>query len=182
MKYITIFGGSSPKPDSQAYQNAYQLGMLLAKAGYSVVTGGYMGTMEAASKGAYEHGGHVIGVTCDEIEQWRNSKHNAWVKEEIREKTLVKRISTMINLCDAAFALPGGPGTLAEITLMWNLKQIQAIPPKPIILVGDGWTTIMQHFFENQKDYFSANGKSLLQFVDTIEKGLAILPLPSSGN
>ncbi len=181
MKFITVFGGSSPKPDSPAYQDAYQLGVLLAQAGFGVVTGGYMGTMEAVSKGAFENSGHVIGVTCEEIEQWRKNRHNPWVKEEIREKTLLKRISTLINLCDAAIALPGGPGTLAEISLMWNFKQIQTISPKPIILVGPGWKNIMDAFFENQQDYFSANGKSLIQFVDTVEKALAILPLPPSG-
>ena len=65
---ITVFGGSQPKEGDAAYAEAYQLGKLLAEAGHAVLTGGYIGTMEAASKGANEAGGHVIGVTCTDIE------------------------------------------------------------------------------------------------------------------
>ncbi len=79
---ITIFGGSQPKPGSPAYAEAYELGKLLALAGHTVLTGGYMGTMEAVSRGANEAGGHVIGVTCADIEAWRGTRANAWVKEE----------------------------------------------------------------------------------------------------
>ena len=57
-----------------------------------MLTGGYIGTMEAVSRGAAEAGGHVIGVTCEEIEAWRPVRVNAWVKEEIRRKTLMERL------------------------------------------------------------------------------------------
>ena len=68
---ITVFGGSKPRPSQPAYQEALLLGQLLGSQGYTVLTGGYIGTMEAVSRGAAESGGHVIGVTCDEIERWR---------------------------------------------------------------------------------------------------------------
>jgi uncharacterized protein (TIGR00725 family) len=61
---ISVFGGSQPEEGSLAYQEAYQLGKLLAEAGHIVLTGGYIGTMEAVSRGASEADGHVIGVTC----------------------------------------------------------------------------------------------------------------------
>ena len=179
---VTIFGGSSPKADSTAYQIAYDLGNALAKAGHTVITGGYMGTMEAASKGANEAGGHVIGVTCEEIENWRNAKHNPWVKEEIREATLQKRIETLIASCDAAIAVPGGPGTLAEIMLMCNFKQIEVIPQKPIILFGEGWKSVMVSFFRDQNEYISESARNMIDFADSIDKVLAILPLPPSGD
>ena len=54
---ITIFGGSLPQTGSKGYQEAYNLGQLLAQAGHSVITGGYIGTMEAVSRGAAEAGG-----------------------------------------------------------------------------------------------------------------------------
>ena len=85
---ITVFGGSSPKPGSTAYQKAYQLGALLAKAGHIVATGGYIGTMEAVSRGANEAGGHVVGITCSELENLRPTGANKWVKEEIHFDTL----------------------------------------------------------------------------------------------
>lgn len=85
---VTVFGGSQPMPGDPAYQEAMNLGSLLAQSGHTVLTGGYIGTMEAVSRGASEAGGHVIGVTCDEIEIWRPTRANPWVKEEWHYKTL----------------------------------------------------------------------------------------------
>ena len=112
---ITVFGSASPIPGGERYEEARCLGELLARAGHVVLTGGYMGTMEAVSRGAAEAGGHTIGVTCDQIERWRNAKANAWVKEERRFQTVRERLYCLVESCDAALALPGGVGTLAEI-------------------------------------------------------------------
>ena len=71
---VAVFGGSAPRPGDEVYAQAVELGRLLAMGGHTVMTGGYMGVMEAASRGANEAGGHVIGVTCNEIERWRNSR------------------------------------------------------------------------------------------------------------
>src|SRR5512140_2583777 len=97
---ITIFGGSLPKPGSTDYQNAIELGRLLANAGHTVLTGGYIGSMEAVSRGANEAGGHVIGVTCEEIERWRTVKPNRWVQEERRFDTMQERLNELIRACD----------------------------------------------------------------------------------
>src|SRR5258706_7067007 len=110
---ISVFGGSQPKEGDAAYVEAQELGKLLAEHGHTVLTGGYIGTMEAVSKGASEAGGHVIGVTCDEIERWRAVKANAWVQEERRYPTVRARLDALIEGCQAAIALPGGPRTLA---------------------------------------------------------------------
>ncbi len=117
---ITVFGGSQPKPGDPVYQQALHLGELIASSGYIVLTGGYIGTMEAVSRGAAEAGGHVIGVTCDEIEAWRPVRPNPWLTEEMRFPTLRQRLFALVDNCDGALALPGGVGTLAEISLMWN--------------------------------------------------------------
>src|SRR5215475_14919834 len=109
---VTVFGGSEPKEGSAAYAEAMELVKLLAEHGHTVLTGGYIGVMEAVSRGAREAGGHVIGVTCEEIEAWRHIKANAWVMEEIRKKTLVERLHALIHESDAALALSGGAGTL----------------------------------------------------------------------
>jgi hypothetical protein len=60
--YVTVFGGSEPKPGDQAYKDALLLGSLLGSGGHTVMTGGYMGTMEAVSRGVAEAGGHAIGI------------------------------------------------------------------------------------------------------------------------
>ncbi len=176
---ITIFGGSSPLPDSEEYQFAYQLGATLAECGYEILTGGYTGTMEGASKGAAEAGGHVIGVTCDEIENWRQRKPNQWIMEEWRQTTLQERLKLLIEGCDSAIALPGGPGTLAEIVLMWNFMQIETIPVKPLILVGSGWKTIFHTMFEAQEKYLKGETKELLRFANSINE---VLPLLNHNN
>lgn len=172
---ITVFGGSSPTEESTDYQFAYQLGAVLAAKGHTLLTGGYMGTMEAVSRGAAEAGGHVIGVTCQEIENWRNVGHNKWVLEELRQETLMDRLNLLIDSCDAAIALPGGPGTLVEIALMWNRMQIDAIPVRPLILVGNGWKSTFSTFYREQENYLAAGSKQFIQFADGIEQILQSL-------
>src|SRR6186997_1832879 len=98
---ISVFGGSEPKESTPAYAEAMELGRMLAERGHTVLTGGYIGTMEATSRGAHEAGGHVIGVTCEEIERWRPRTANQWVKEEIRKETRIERLHTLIHESDA---------------------------------------------------------------------------------
>jgi len=129
---VTVFGGSSPKEGDLAYANALTLGKMLAQRGCTVITGGYIGTMEAVSKGARLAGGEVIGITCDEIESWRPVSPNEYLTQENRYKTLKERLYALIETPDILIALPGGIGTLAEISLSWSQLQIQAIPSKPL--------------------------------------------------
>ncbi|MDQ3804788.1 MAG: LOG family protein, partial [Acidobacteriota bacterium] len=60
-KIVTIFGGSKCNEDSPEYADALEVGRLLAEAGFTICTGGYLGVMEAASRGARERGGRVLG-------------------------------------------------------------------------------------------------------------------------
>jgi uncharacterized protein (TIGR00725 family) len=167
---ITVFGGSAPKPGEPAYQAAYQLGQLIGKDENTILTGGYIGTMEAASRGCAEAGGHVIGVTCDEIEAWRPVKPNRWIKQEIRKATVKERLFTLIEECDHAIALPGGVGTLTEIAMMWNQMQVQAIPTRPLVLVGEGWKRTWETMFNHLKSYFPLAHRDLISFAaDTSE-------------
>lgn len=166
---ITIFGGAQPKPGSPAYQEAITLGKLLAERGHTVLTGGYIGTMEAVSRGASEAGGHVIGVTCEDIEAWRPIRANAWVKEERRCKTLQERLDGLISGCDAAIALPGGPGTLTEIALMWNLMIVESLHRRPLVLVGSGWQSVFDQFFTSFPTYMPVNPGEILTFAPDVE-------------
>ena len=172
---VTVFGSAMPKPEETAYQTALTLGQILAKEGHTVITGGYGGTMEAASRGAAEAGGYVIGVTCAEIARWRKLSANAWVKEEWCRQTLHERLSTLIDSCQAALALPGGVGTLLEVCMMWNLLVIKAISPRPLILIGPGWKTTLQSFLEEQGQYVLEEDRQWLSFVDTAEEAAAKL-------
>lgn len=172
---ISVFGGSSPKPGSPAYQQAYQLGQSLALAGHIVLTGGYIGTMEAVSRGSAEAGGHVVGVTCSQIEEWRPVKANAWVHEERCFPTLQERLQELIHNCDVAIALQGGPGTLTEISLTWNLMIINAIPKKPLILIGEEWRSVLKSFFDNLSDYIPFDHRKHLHFTQDVESTKVLL-------
>jgi len=172
---VTVFGGSHPEPGTRAYQEAYDLGRLLGAAGHTVLTGGYIGTMEAVSRGAAEAGAHVIGVTCDEIEKWRPIKPNAWVQEERHFVRLNERLEELVRACDGAIALPGGPGTLTEIALTWNLMIVNVMLPKPLILVGPGWRSVFQTMFKTLGDMTPMSQRQLLQFVPDIESAVSRL-------
>ncbi len=161
---VTVFGGSTP--GSQGYQDAVELGEMLAKQGFVVQTGGYIGTMEGVSRGAAQAGGHVIGVTCDEIENWRRVTPNAWVKEERRFPTIRERLYDLIQSCDAALALPGGVGTLTEISLMWNLLLTEAIAPRPLIIIGQGWKSVFDRFIETSAEYVPLSQRRWASFAE----------------
>jgi uncharacterized protein (TIGR00730 family) len=152
-KRISVFGGSQPKPGEPVYQQALRLGQLLAGAGYTLLNGGYIGTMEALSRGAAEVGGHVIGVTCDEIEAWRPVKVNRWVTEEWHYTTLQERMFALIRNADGFLALPGGVGTLAEVALTWNLLITRVLSPRPLILIGSSWRETVRRFLVEQGEF-----------------------------
>jgi uncharacterized protein (TIGR00725 family) len=173
---ISVFGGSHPQPGSPAYQEAQELGRVLAEQHHIVLTGGYIGTMEAVSRGAAEAGGHVIGVTCAEIESWRGIGANEWVTEEWKRESLIERLEALITGCDAAMALPGGPGTLTEISLMWNLMIIGALERRPLILIGDGWRLVFDSFFQQLGTYSPPNQRGLLRFAPDPAAAVALLP------
>jgi len=174
-KRISVFGGSNPKPGSEAYQQAYQLGKLLGEAGYTVLTGGYMGTMEAVSHGAAENGSHVIGVTTDEIERWRSEGPNPWVMEEIRRKTFRDRLNTLVDDCDAAIALPGGVGTMLEICLTWNLMTINVLESKPLILVGEAWQAVFNTFIKELGDYIPIETREFIAYAPDSKSAINLL-------
>ena len=117
----------------------------------------------------------MIGVTCVEIERWRGVGANAWVKEERKFETLRQRLDGLIDGCDAAIALPGGPGTLTEIALMWNLMIVDAIHRRPLILVGHGWKSMFDQAYTELNDYFVKNQRDLIQFSPNVQSAVQLL-------
>ena len=172
---VSVFGGSQPREGDRAYTEAQALGRLLAERGHTVLTGGYIGTMDAVSRGANEAGGHVIGVTCADIERWRPRAANQWVKEEIKKETLIERLHTLIHESDAALALPGGAGTLTEISLTWNLMIVESLHRRPLILVGGGWQSTFDQFFRELGSYTTAQQREILHFAQDVPTALTML-------
>ena len=144
MPIVTVFGGNAVETSDAGYQEAYELGRVLAQAGYTVATGGYYGTMEATSRGAKEAGAHVIGVTTARFDDRLGP--NQWVDEEVKFPTLFQRLHYLVTFSDALVALRGGVGTLSEVALSWSLLQVAEMPRKPLVLVGPHWQQIMETF------------------------------------
>lgn len=174
---VTVFGGSSPKPGEEAYTQALHLGKLLGEAGCTVLTGGYVGTMEAVSRGANEAGAHVIGITCEQIEAWRPLKPNPWVHEEIRYQTLRQRLFALIDGCDAALVLPGGIGTLTEIVFFWDELAIKASRRRPLIAIGSEWKTIIDTFCDLMGSYIPDQISRMIIYAPDVKTACSLLRL-----
>lgn len=175
MKVVTVFGGSALRPGDQGYVQAEQLGGALARAGYVVATGGYEGAMEAASKGAAEAGGRVIGYTCEALARWHGLSANRWVQEVVPSQTLHERVIRLIGAGEALLALPGGVGTLSEVALSWSLMQTREIAPKPLVLIGDAWQTTLSTFLEAAGRYIQPVDAGLLEFAEDTDQAVKIV-------
>ncbi len=164
---ISVFGSSAPQPGSTAFAEAHLVGNLLAEAGFAVATGGYSGTMTAVSQGASDAGGHVIGVTCNQIERFRPLGPNQWVQEEIRYERLRERLLHLVTKSDGIIVLPGGIGTLSEMTLAWSFLQVGEVAAQPLVLLGPLWQQTIQAFYS--PDYVRERDMKLLLFADDPE-------------
>lgn len=145
-RVIAVFGGSRPLPDSAEYREAYHIGQLLAERGFTVMNGGYAGTMEASARGARESGGRTLGVTSGEF-NWLTP--NIYLDETVERDDLFARIREMHARADGFIVLKGSMGTLAELALVWNLSKLDARQRKPIILVGMAWQNVIDAWSEN---------------------------------
>ena len=140
-KIITIFGTGKAKPGDSTYILAYEIGKILAQAGFTIANGGYGGTMLAAAKAAAEAGGKTIGVTCL---AFGRGDANEYITREIVTSSLDERLDTLIKLGQAYVVLPGAPGTLLELAKVWELKNKGFLKiNKPIILIGKFWKSLV---------------------------------------
>ena len=119
MRVCTVFGASAPPVDE--YEVAHQLGVLLAKAGISIVNGGYFGTMEAVSKGAASVGNVSIeGIVVPSVFVNRPKDGNAYLTKVTQATSLTDRIDRLINASRVFVVLPGSVGSMAELVAVWN--------------------------------------------------------------
>jgi uncharacterized protein (TIGR00730 family) len=175
MTLVAIFGSAAPKPTSEGYTKAEALGNALGSSGYTVITGGYCGTMEAVSKGTVEAGGRTIGVTCEDIDHYRPGGANPWVQVVVPTENLNKRLEILTRQPDAFLALPGGFGTLCEIALALNLMAVGSIESKPLILIGEVWQRSWEAFIQTNSELIPPAHAELLHFVANNHEAIVLL-------
>ncbi len=144
---IAVFGCSEPQPGSAAYATAYQLGSQLAAARYPVLTGGYGGVMEAASRGAREAGGATIGIPCA---IFGDRRPNPYLDEIVMAPDLYDRTRELIERAAGYVVLPGRSGTLAELAWLWALDRARCLKGRPVLLLGSAWQPLLDLLTRSQ--------------------------------
>jgi len=134
---VAVFGSSTVREQDPHWRQARDLGAALARLGLATMTGGYGGAMAAASRGAHEAGGHVIGVTVDLFEP--RGPVNPWVHERVHTPDLFERLRHLAHTADGFIAVAGSIGTLTELFLVWTLVSVEAREHAPIVLMGPHW-------------------------------------------
>ncbi len=148
IKKVCVFASSSSILDKSYFLDADELGKLIAQAGFDIVYGGSnLGLMWAAASSAKENGAKVTGVMPEKLYKLCVSKEEAcdefYVTEGMRE-----RKAKLDNLSDAIIALPGGFGTLEELSEMIVQKQLGYNKKAIVLLNTNGFYTKLNEFFE----------------------------------
>ena len=174
---VTIFGSARCLPHTPEYKTAKELGFLLAKHGYTVITGGGPGIMEAANWGAAEAGGMSVGLN---IELATEQRINKYVTKGFGFHYFFTRKVMLSAAAQAYVFFPGGFGTLDEMSEMLTLIQTQKIPRQvPVVLVGKAfwkpflaWTKevlLQEHGYIDKDDF------SIIQVVETAKEAFDIV-------
>lgn len=174
-KIVTIFGGSRCREDSAEYQQAKEVGARLAEAGFTICTGGYLGVMEAASRGAREKGGRVYGIVMNQF----RSEPNRYLTDKVATNHFYERLQNLIVRSVGFIALRGGMGTVTEISLVWNKLQTGVIEKRPLVLLGDCWTPVVECWQKNLA--VSSADVSYLDFAETAEQACRVIIDKSKG-
>jgi len=174
-RIVTIFGGSKCDESDLEYAQAQRVGELLAEAGFTICTGGYLGVMEAASRGAHERGGRVIGVTMNQFK----GKPNRYLTEKVPTAHFYERLQLLITRSVGFIALRGGMGTVTELSLVWNKLQTRVIDPRPLVLLGECWPPVVRQW----QRYLAVSDDDVaaLDFAKTPEEAVSIIKKKSIG-
>lgn len=166
---VTIFGGSKCREGSEEYEQARKLGALLAQAGYTICTGGYLGVMEAASRGAREQGGRVLGIVMNQFK----AEPNRFLTDKVASGHFYERLQHLITRSVGFIALRGGMGTVTEVSLVWNKLQTRVIENRPLVLLGESWKPIINAFQEHL--VVSDADVRLIHFANTPEEAVELI-------
>ena len=165
-KIVTIFGGSRCDEKCEEYGQARETGKRLAEAGFTICTGGYLGVMEAASRGAREAGGRVLGIVMNQFK----AEPNRFLTDKVATDHFYDRLQALITRSVGFVALKGGMGTVTEISLVLNKLQTGVLEPRPLVLLGDCWQPVVKAWQDNL--IVSDRDVAHLNFADTPEQAV----------
>jgi uncharacterized protein (TIGR00730 family) len=177
-KIVTIFGGSKCAENTDEYREARHLGARLAEAGFTICTGGYLGVMEAASRGARDKGGRVFGIVMN---QFRHEP-NRYLTDKVATNHFYERLQNLITRSVGFVALRGGMGTVTEVSLVWNKLTTGVIGRRPLVLVGECWIPVVaswkQHLAVSDTDVgfldFAANADEAAELIVEKSQGVVL--------
>lgn len=180
---VAIFGGSAAEATEELMRVAEELGRAFAGRGWTVVNGGYGGSMLASARGATQAGGRAIGVTCSAFK----SPPNEFITEVVKTDNLFDRLRTLIELSDAYVVLPGSTGTLAELAMVWELVNKRMIPRRPILCWGEYWRQVVRIFDQDttRDPRINTTGLpdrrvELISFVSTVEEAVRAIEIETA--
>ena len=130
---VSLFGSARLKPEDPYYKQAEIIARKLSDAGFSVISGGGPGVMEAANRGAFHGKSAAVGLN---IELPREQRGNSFQNVALYFKHFFARKYMFVKFACAYVVMPGGFGTLDELTEALTLIQTRKAPKMPIILVG----------------------------------------------
>ncbi|MEI6847769.1 MAG: TIGR00730 family Rossman fold protein [Chlorobiaceae bacterium] len=175
---VTVFGSTRVLPASPEYLLAEKLGSLLVAAGFSVITGGGPGVMEAANKGAQNAGGVSIGFNIKLPNQQNPNRYIDQDKLVSFQYFFVRKVM-FIKYAQAFIALPGGFGTLDEVAEAITLIQTGKSDRFPVILVGksywEGFYRWIQMTMLEEKGFISDKDLGFIYLEDSPEKVIEII-------
>ena len=156
---VTIYGSARTRAADELYTQTEEIARRLGEAGFSIITGGGGGVMEAANKGALEAGVTSVGLN---IELPEEQLANAYTNKLITFNHFFVRKVMLVKYATAFIIIPGGLGTLDELTEVLTLMQTHKIKPFPVILFNSkywqgflGWlrSSVLAKEFISEEDF-----------------------------
>jgi uncharacterized protein (TIGR00730 family) len=172
---VTIFGSARSKPGDKYYTMAEELGRMLANEGFSVITGGGPGIMEAANKGAYEAGGQTVGLN---IVLPFEQKSNPYTTIHLNFRYFFVRKVMFVKYAMSYVIFPGGFGTMDELFEALTLIQTDKLKPFPVIMIGSQYWAGLLEWIEDTmlKDgMILPEDRSIFTLVDSSKDAVEII-------
>jgi uncharacterized protein (TIGR00730 family) len=167
----TFWGSARTQPDDKYYKEAEELAAKLAKKGFSIISGGGPGIMEASNVGAFKVGGKSVGLN---IELPFEQKLNPYTTESLNFDFFFSRKVMLTFASEVYVYFPGGFGTLDELFEILTLIQTKKIEPIPVLLYGkEYWEPLIRFFEEDLKEKFqtiSPEDTDLFHLVDSVDE------------